>query len=112
MSEVLGDEARQQREWQTRRSIAITRWMERQGAKIKAARPGPVYGLCLLLALARCGRTDWVHLSEEQIQECEMQALSSGRAKMFGTLPRTNEAWDEQIAQVRASWAQPVEKAA
>jgi hypothetical protein len=81
--------------------------MEKQGAKIKAARPGPVYGLCLLMALARCGRTDWVHLSEEQIEECELRALSSARAKMFGNLPRTNMEWDEEISQVRAEWGRP-----
>ena len=93
--------------WRTRRSLSIIRWMEKQGAKIKATRPGPVYGLCLLMALARCGRTDWVHLSDEQIRECELRALSTARVKMFGKLPPTNEAWDEQLEQVRIGWATP-----
>lgn len=94
-------------------NINIQAWMEGQGRKIRGARPEPVYAACLFMAMGRCRRRDWQYLADGQIKECEMRALSQGRVKMFGPkLPPTNEAWDEQIEQVRASWATPKQEAA
>lgn len=95
-----------------RRHVNIQRWMEGQGAKIRAARAQPVYAACLMMAMEHCARASWRYLSPEQIEECEMRALSTARVKMFGPLPKTNEAWDSQLSQVRAAWAQPEEVAA
>lgn len=100
-------------ERKNRRHIAIQKWMEGQGAKIKAARPRPVYAACLLMTMELCGQADWTMLSLKQIELCEQRALSQGRVRMFGPkLPPTNEDWDEQIEQVRASWATPKQEAA
>ncbi len=96
----------------TRRHVNVQNWLEGQGAKIKTNRPFAVYAACLLMALELCPREDWKHLTPQQIAECEMRALSQARVRMFGALPKTNEAWDDQLAQVRAAWAQPQEKAA
>ncbi len=96
-----------------RRHVNIQKWMEGQGAKIKAARPEPVYGACLFMAMQLCGDRDWQHLGPQQIELCEQRALSQGRMKMFGPkLPPTNEDWDDQIAQVRQAWSQPQQEAA
>lgn len=81
-------------------------WHERQGLGIKAARPMHVFAQCVLLAKERCDRatadTRRVLLKAEDITKCEERALSSARVAKFGALPRTEEAWTEQIAQVRA----------
>jgi hypothetical protein len=102
----------------------MERWFRTQGAKIKAARPQAVYDACVLMAMEWCGRKAWDHydpekqivtyqgLGPDQVKACEMRALSSSRARMFGNLPQTNEEWDSQIESVRLAWAQPVEKAA
>ena len=96
-----------------RRSTNIKIWMEVQGARIRNNRPEQVYAACLLMALERCSRADWQHLTPAQIEECDMRAVSQARVRMFGPkLPETNEIWDDQIAQVRSSWAQPKQEAA
>lgn len=101
-------------ERKARRDRALLAWQEGQGAKIKVARAAPVYAACLMLAMEKCGRTDWRLLTAEQIEFCEARALSSARVRMFGPrLPATNEEWDGQIAQVRESWTiQPKAEAA
>ena len=96
-----------------RRHINIQRWMEGQGAKIKAARPQAVYGACLFMAMQYCGRGDWRHLEPKEIEICEQRALSQARVRIFSPkLPATNEEWDGQLEQVRAAWAQPESEAA
>jgi hypothetical protein len=96
-----------------RRSTSIKIWMEVQGARIRNNRHEQVYAACLLMALERCSRADWQHLTPAQIEECDMRAVSQARVRMFGPkLPPTNEAWDEQMAEIRASWAQPKQEAA
>jgi len=87
-------------------------WLETQGAKIKQARPAPVYNACLMMAADLAKQSNRVILKPEQIAKCEKRALSQARVAMFGALPRTNEAWQAQIEQVRASWATPQREAA
>lgn len=87
-------------------------WIRGQGAKIKAARPAPVYNACVLAAARLSSVGDRVVLTTEQIKICEDRALSAARVAMFGPLPRTNEEWAAQIDQVRASWANPQQVAA
>jgi hypothetical protein len=106
----IGDDLRAQAK---RRTANIKIWMEVQGARIRNNRPEQVYAACLLMALERCSRADWQHLTPAQIEECDMRAVSQARVRMFGPkLPPTNEDWDSQIAEVRASWAQPKQEAA
>ena len=89
-------------------------WHARQGEGIKAARPMHVFAQCVLLAKDRCSAatadTRRVILKAEDITKCEERALSSARVAKFGAVPRTEEAWTEQIAQVRAEmYGQPPE---
>ncbi len=96
-----------------RRHINIQRWMEGQGAKIKAARTQAVYGACFFMAMQYCGRGDWRHLEDYEIEKCQQRALSQARVRMFGPkLPASNEEWDGQLEQVRQAWAAPREQAA
>ena len=86
-------------------------WHERQGLQIKAARPLHVFAQCVLLAKERCSvaRQD-VHrilLKAEDITRCEERALSSARLAKFGNPPQGEDAWREQIAQVRAEMYAP-----
>lgn len=105
------------RAWLEARRIRVTRlyaaWFDDQGAKIKAARHQSVYGACVLEVMDLChaatDQTRRIILSAEQIAKCEMRAASSERALRFQPA-KTNEVWDDQIAQVRASWAHPQEK--
>jgi hypothetical protein len=108
---------------QKRRKEAFQRWTLGQGAKIRQLKPTAVYAACALYALERAGMPDWSHpatetaagwegLTMKQVQMCEDRALSTWRVRMHGKPPISNEAWDEQIEQVRAAWAQPQEKAA
>lgn len=86
----------------------FTDWHATQGAKIKGARPMPVYAQCLLLAKDLAARADGhvgkVLLLAEQIDLCERRALSAARVARFGALPQTEEEWHSQIAQIRADW--------
>jgi hypothetical protein len=81
-------------------------WHSRQGIGIKSARPMHVFAQCCLLAKERCSiaREDVrrIILKAEDITKCEERALSSARLAKFGTVPRDEETWREQIAQVRA----------
>jgi LAS superfamily LD-carboxypeptidase LdcB len=81
-------------------------WHEAQGQGIKAARPMLVFAQCVLLAKERCSSAGQdvrrIILKAEDITKCEERALSSARVAKFGALPRTEEAWHEQIAKVRA----------
>ena len=86
-------------------------WHERQGLGIKAARPLHVFAQCVLLAKERCSvaREDVrrVILKAEDITKCEERALSSARVAKYGALPRDEETWREQIAQVRVEMYAP-----
>ena len=90
-------------------------WLAEQGHKIKAARHISVYGACVLMIMDICrvahDRTQRVMLTADQIAECEMRALSSERAHRWQPA-KTNEEWDEQIEQIRAEWAKPVQQEA
>ncbi len=93
-----------------RRNFAA--WIAGQGAKIKAARPLPVYNACVLAASRLAGQRHSIILTVEQIKICEDRALSAARVSMFGPLPRTNEEWQAQLEQVRAGWNASVQAAA
>jgi hypothetical protein len=95
-----------------RKRQALEAWHEGQGAKIRQARPEPVYNACLMLAADLAKATARVILKPEQITKCEERALSQARVQMFGALPRTNEEWTHQIEQVRESWSNPQRAAA
>ncbi len=87
-----------------RKRRAFATWHQGQGAKIKAARPVPVYNACVLLATQMAKMDGRLPLTAEQIKACEDRALSQGRAAMFGPLPKDNDAWQAQLEQVRAGW--------
>lgn len=87
-----------------RQKRAFSAWLQTQGVKIKQARPVAVYNACVMLAADLAKQSDRVILKPEQITLCEERALSQARVQMFGALPRTSEAWQAQIEQVRASW--------
>jgi hypothetical protein len=92
-------------------------WHERQGTGIKSARPLHVFAQCVLMAKERCEialpDVRRVLLKAEDITKCEERALSSARVAKFGTTPREEETWREQIAQVRAEmYAQPTQQQA
>ncbi|WP_299109693.1 hypothetical protein [uncultured Bradyrhizobium sp.] len=95
-----------------RQKRVFSTWLQTQGAKIKQARPVAVYNACVMLAADLAKATDRVILKPEQITLCEERALSQARVAMFGALPRTNEAWQAQIEQVRVAWANPQRVAA
>ncbi len=86
-------------------------WYQVQGVRLKGNRPQPVFDACILEAKDLCEKADErtarVILSAEQIRICEARALSQSRVRMFGALPKTNEAWDNQFEQVRQAWATP-----
>lgn len=81
-------------------------WHARQGLGIKAARPLHVFAQCVLMAKERCEVAGMdvrrVLLKAEDITKCEERALSSARLAKFGAIPRDEDTWREQIAQVRA----------
>ena len=87
-------------------------WFRGQGAKIKAARPAPVYAACALLVieLAATCKADRLILTQEQITLCEERALHQARCAMFGPIPKTEEAWLDQIHQAKAAWIQEANK--
>lgn len=95
-----------------RKTRNMAEWQAGQGAKIKANRPQPAYNACILLAMELSGRNQRLMLSGEQIQMCEDRALAAARLRMFGPLPRTNEAHTDQIQQVRDSWTNNQQAAA
>lgn len=108
---------RQWLEQRAQRSESLFRdWHANQGAKIKAARPLPVYGQCVMLAKDLANKateqTPRIVLTAEQIADCDQRAVSHARVGKFGALPKSEEAWREQIAQIRAEWAQPIQQAA
>lgn len=87
-------------------------WHARQGVGIKGARPVAVFAQCLALAKAKCANAgqdvNRVILTAADITTCEERALSSARVAKFGSLPRDEETWRSQIAQVRAEmYAEP-----
>lgn len=90
-----------------RRQAFYAGWIAGQGAKIKAARPLPVYFACNLAARHLCR-----NLTLDEIEKCIARALSAGRAAKFGPLPKTNDALEDQYAQVRADWAKPQQQEA
>lgn len=101
---------RQWLETRAQRAESLYRdWHATQGAKIKAARPMPVYGQCVLLAkdLANKAteRSPRIVLTAEQIADCDQRAVSAARVSMFGALPSSEEVWRDQIARVREAWA-------
>lgn len=95
-----------------RQKRVFSTWLQTQGAKIKQARPVAVYNACVMLAADLAKAADRVILKPEQITLCEERALSQARVAMFGALPRTNEAWQAQIEQVRVAWGNPQQAAA
>lgn len=86
-------------------------WEGGQGAKIKAARPLAVYGSCASMArqLADTLPPEYTRLllTTEQIEECDMRAVTSARSVRFGVPPADAEVWKQQIAQLREEWANP-----
>lgn len=86
-------------------------WHERQGVGIKSARPLMVFAQCVQMAKERCSvaREDVrrVLLKSEDITKCEERALSSARVAKFGAVPRDEQTWRDQIAQVRAEMYAP-----
>jgi hypothetical protein len=105
------------RNWFRKRTFDA--WLAGQGRKIKAARPGPVYDACVayVRTLIDQARSDVHHetkkrveafllrhaLTAEQIAECELRAVSQIRAAKRGFPPKfTQEAWESQIASIRA----------
>lgn len=106
-------------EARAQRSESLYRdWHATQGAKIKAARPLPVYGQCVLLvkdlANKATERTPRIQLTAEQIADCDQRAVSAARVAKFGRPPKDEETWRQQIAEVRADWdnPQPIQQAA
>lgn len=87
-------------------------WHTRQGAKIKANRPLPVYNACVLEASTRSQFGKPFMLQPEDIKRCEERALSQARLAMFGRPPATEDEWLAQFDQVRASWAEGLQEAA
>jgi hypothetical protein len=95
----------------TRARKLFTEWTEGQGAKIKAARPLATYGACASMA-RRMAETlppeySRLLLLQEQIEKCDMQALTSARNVRFGPPPADPEVWQQQLDQIRADWANP-----
>jgi len=89
-------------------------WAAGQGAKIKAARPLAVYGACNSLArrLADTLPPEYTRLllTTEQIEDCDKRAVTSARNVRFGPPPTDPELWKQQLEQIRAEWANPVEQ--
>jgi hypothetical protein len=90
----------------SRAKVLFEDWHERQGLGVKAARPMPVFAACLALAQHKCSVAGLdvrsVILSAADITKCEERALSSARVAKFGPVPRDEESWRHQIAEVRA----------
>lgn len=78
-------------------------WLDMQGAKIKAARPRPVYYACARLAQDRA-RDGAVRLSAIDIERCRERALSNERARRFGRVPRDEAEWHSQVNAILADW--------
>jgi hypothetical protein len=100
----------------TRARKLFTDWTEGQGAKIKSARPLATYGACASMArrLAETLPPEYSRLLllQEQIEKCDMQALTSARNVRFGPPPADEESWRSQLDQIRADWQTPERKAA
>jgi hypothetical protein len=82
-------------------------WIAGQGAKIKAARPLPVYYACNIMA-RDLGR----NLKPDEIERCIARALSAARVQKFGPLPKSNVALEDQYAEIRADWEKPQQQEA
>lgn len=78
-------------------------WLDVQGAKIKAARPKPVYYACARLAQDRA-RDGAVKLTAVDIERCRERALSNERARRFGRVPRDEAEWYSQVNAILADW--------
>lgn len=90
-----------------RRRPHFDNWMTVQGARIKAARPDPVYLACVRLASDRARHGGPVKLSADDIEECAGRALSNERVRRFGRLPASAEEWGRQIASITEAWRAP-----
>ena len=86
---------------------AFSIWERTQGAKIRDNRSRAVYLACRYMASELTANGKRVTLTADQIRECDGRALSQDRVRMFGPVPKTEEAWLSQIEQVKSAWMQP-----
>lgn len=84
--------------------IAFVDWTQGQSAKIRANRPEPVADHCVLLAMELAGKRSPLVLKQPEIEKCEARAVSQARVTKFGALPRTEDEWRSQCAQIREDW--------
>lgn len=88
-------------------NAAYAEWAESQGAKIKAARPLPVFYACSMMAVDLSHTRDPLLLKAEEIAICESRAVSSARAERHGLPPRSVEEWRAQCEAIREGWKAP-----